>query len=85
MEVEKLLSKLFIRIVLKIEKVESNKLTNERFHIIILEKALIIGEELKKAILFLYSEIQQNINQLENLNLYENYFDILSKTICSFF
>jgi len=85
MEVAKLLNKLFVRTILKIGKVESNKLTKEKSHIITLEKVSIIGEELGKEVLFSHSEIQQNINQLENLNSYENYFDALPKTICNFF
>ncbi len=85
MEVAKLLSKLLVRTILKIGKVESNKLTKEKSHIITLEKVSIIGEELGKEVLFSHSEIQQNINQLENLNSYENYFDALPKTICNFF
>ncbi len=85
MEVVKLSSKLLIRTILKIGKVESNKSTKEKSHIITLEKASIMREELEKEVLFSRSEIQQNINQLENLNSYENYFDALPKTICNFF
>ena len=57
MEVVKLSSKLLIRTILKIGKVESNKLTKEKSHIITLEKALIMGEELGKEVLFSCSEI----------------------------
>ncbi|CAG8459700.1 3347_t:CDS:2 [Funneliformis caledonium] len=85
MEVAKLLNKLLVRTILKIRKVESNKSTKEKSHIITLEKTSIIGKELEKVVLFSRSEIQQNINQLENLNSYKNYFDILPKTICNFF
>ncbi|CAG8528544.1 16781_t:CDS:2 [Funneliformis caledonium] len=52
MEVIKLLSKLLVKTILKIGKVESNKSTKEKSHIIILEKASIMREELRKEVLF---------------------------------
>ena len=57
MEVVKLSSKLLIRTILKIGKVESNKSTKEKSHIITLEKASIMGEKLGKEVLFSCSEI----------------------------
>ncbi len=84
MEVAKLPSKLLVRTALMMRKVELNRLT-KRLHIVSLEKTLMIREKLEREILFLCSEIQQNISQLENPDSYENYFDALSKIICGFF
>ncbi|CAG8570807.1 16200_t:CDS:2 [Funneliformis caledonium] len=47
-EAVKLLSKLFIRIALRIGKVESNKLKKERSHIVTLEEASMMEEKLER-------------------------------------
>ncbi|CAG8625145.1 16863_t:CDS:2, partial [Cetraspora pellucida] len=46
-----------------------------------MRKASIVGENLGKNILSLYSEIQKNISQLEKPSFYEDYFNALPKTI----
>ncbi|CAI2183428.1 14864_t:CDS:1, partial [Funneliformis geosporum] len=48
MKASKLSSKLLVRTALKMGKVELNKLINERTHIVILEKALKIGDKLER-------------------------------------
>ncbi|CAI2199190.1 19509_t:CDS:2, partial [Funneliformis geosporum] len=85
MKASKLLSKLLVRTALKMGKFELNKLINERTHIVTLDKASNMGDELEREVLFSHFEIQQNIGQLENPNSYESYFDALPKIICSFF
>ncbi|CAG8456101.1 4877_t:CDS:2, partial [Cetraspora pellucida] len=84
-EPEKLPSKLLVLTALKMRKVRLNLLMKEKFQIKNLKEASIVGENLGKNVLSSYSKIQENISQLENLSSYEDYFNALPKTICSFF
>ncbi|CAG8690843.1 4754_t:CDS:2, partial [Ambispora gerdemannii] len=81
-ETTNLPSKLIVRIVLKMGKDEAMK---ERTFVVTSEKASKMGEKLGREVLSSYSEIQKNISQLENPDSYENYFNALPNTICSFF
>ncbi|CAG8677622.1 334_t:CDS:2, partial [Ambispora gerdemannii] len=81
-ETTNLPSKLIVRIALKMGK---DKAMKERTYVVTPEKASKMGEKLGREVLSSHSEIQKNISQLENSDSYENYFNALPNTICSFF
>ena len=73
-------SKLLVRTIFKLKNRKSNlskKMTPEN--------ASKLGEELAKEVLFSHSEIQKNIDQLENPNCHESYFAALPHTTRNFF
>ncbi|CAG8434102.1 1122_t:CDS:2 [Scutellospora calospora] len=81
-ETKKLPSKFVVRTAIKLGK---SKLNREMPYIVTPEKASKMGENLGKEILSSYPKIKKKIDQLENPNSYEDYFNSLPNTICNFF